>query len=955
MEAARSFFLDGRGTEDGRIIKKVSAYLVDECWEQLRSEIARPGCTEGLTFVESDGTTKRTAVHEEHFQTAGALKWMCTHASAELHHNLNDDPMYLQLPTDTVGFSENRPKKEVDAQKLPRNSALRYTEGFDHACLVMDRLAGVAEKPHGKPMVGVLPTDSGGSTDSQQVYQVRLHEEHHQESDLIFWPDFCRVHVTANSGGKGFSKFCQIMNRDAKDIEKKLYLAGWICNEKGCAIHNKLARDFGKILPLWGDDSTFPPTDALGRTIENSGLPEKVAKSLKGRIGRTEDGRIVARLSPTGGMDELKTNAHKIYGKTKLPAWTRWFTFFLFCARLRLLMAFGLVNDSLFLLFAAFFTPEFAAPAEMHNRRQLKEDGPPRSLAELEAAHKADVANSQREFVEKLQRDTPQEALRFALSFVGMKEPRNTPDIVMRQVGAVLSRLKNEQTRLRYLEEHAEREAAAAGDTEEEVGSGGKRSYGVVREHGLLMAVLLRSDKLKNLKDKKQRLVLAQNMCKSAEHVAEAQQAVKRLREEKEEQQKTLPEPVVEAAPGEEEKLRTKKALLRMADFYARVETRVLERMARLEHAELKKKKPKSEILADLGGFVPAVVNDAPDVDPEADVAADQVGPEARVLTVADDYLFSNQNDPSRTHDLDRVAIHLAVVPSGGEQEKPRVLVNPIEVVMSRKAVPKGGQAKELPAQNKAVSKYQKRLQELVLLEDYELRAQDGITRKVVGAPPIKRPAADNAVSNAGEPPVKRRAESKPPTQELDEASKKKHTQQKQEQKGKIRRERSVEGFRVTLSGSVSTQRRRGRACDCIEVKVHDSELKSRLLNFQQGGDVDLICRAKKQPRRFFHFAQDEEEFGECLGLVWAARTRFLLERGRRYARDRSFKSQHTVKEMRKALIEAIRPWCARCMELAGGDTSKKDQLRQLAKASDETLARMDPGRVLANVDGPVE
>jgi hypothetical protein len=178
-----------------------------------------------LIFVESDGTTKRTAVHEEHFQTTGALKWMCTHASAELHHNLNDDPMYLQLPTDTVGFSENRPKKEVDAQKLPRNSTLRYTEGFDHACLVMDRLAGVAEKPHGKPMVAVLPTDSGGSTDSQQVYQVRLHEEHHQESDLIFWPDFCRVHVTANSGGKGFSKFCTIMNRDPKDIEKKLYLA----------------------------------------------------------------------------------------------------------------------------------------------------------------------------------------------------------------------------------------------------------------------------------------------------------------------------------------------------------------------------------------------------------------------------------------------------------------------------------------------------------------------------------------------------------------------------------------------------------------------------------------------------------------------------------------------------------------------------------------------------------
>ena len=735
------------------------------------------------------------------------------------------------------------------------------------------------------------------------------------------------------------------------------------------------------------------------------------------------------------------------------------------------------------------------------------------------------VSNSQREFVEKLQRDTPQEALRFALSFVGMKEPRNTSDIVMRQVGKVLSRLKNEQTRLRYvrayarllpnrlrrhtggierfigrskanvcrhsngklnglpttsaitnrkdlrdfrceieaqLEEHAEREAAAAGETEEEAGSGGKRSYGVVRDHDLLMAVFLRSDKLKNLKDKKERLALAQNMCKSAEHVAEAQPAVKRLREEKEDQQKTLPEPVVEAAPGEEEKLRSKKALLRMADFYARVETRVLERVARLEHAygwgskemarrcdraqqvirhsvpsttftvrkaascfhlgriatavnkQLKKKKPKNEILEDLGGFVPAVVNDAPDADPEADVAADQAGvgaevegskelpgphcvlgvglvayfprknsptwepylilnqdlsnyhfhaarlvpppnqPQARVLTVTDDYLFSNQNDPSSTHDLDRVTIYLAVVPSGGEHEKPRVLVNPDEVVMSRKAVPKGGQAKELPAQNKAVSKYQKRLQELVLLEDYELRAQDGITRKVVGAPPIKRPAADNAVSN-GEPPVKRRAESKPPTQELDDAAKKKHMQQKQEQKGKIRRERSVEGFRVTLSGSVSTQRRCGRAYDCVEVKIHDPELKSRFLNLQQGGDVDLICRAKKQPRRFFHFDQDEEEFAEYLALVWAARTRFLLERGRRYARDRSFKSQNTVKEMKSALIEAIRPWYSRCMELAGGDTNKKNQLRQLAKASDDTLARLDPGRVLANVDGPVE
>lgn len=246
----------------------------------------------------------------------------------------------------------------------------------------------------------------------------------------------------------------------------KHYQQGWIFNEKGCAIHNKLARDFGKILPLWGDDSTFPPTDVLDRTIENSGLPEKVVKALKGKIGRTEDGRIVARLSPKGGMEELKMNVHKIYGKAKLPVWTRWFPFFLFCARLRLLMVFGLVSilrsvlrapqttnkhqlptpyynktedegaffllsrlpelndclarpqvgvfafgpscppakastestidtdDSLFLLFAAFFTPEFASPAEMHNRRQLKEDGPPRSLAELEAAHKEDVASA---------------------------------------------------------------------------------------------------------------------------------------------------------------------------------------------------------------------------------------------------------------------------------------------------------------------------------------------------------------------------------------------------------------------------------------------------------------------------------------------------------------------------------------------------------------------------------
>eukprot|EP00392_Amoebophrya_sp_AT5.2_P018225 g18730.t1 len=1182
MNSARGFFEEGRGSQDMRTLKKVNAYLVDACWDELRAEIARPDCSEGIAFLESDGTTKRTAVHEEHFQSTGALKWMCMDASAELFHTIGEDPSFLPLPTDIVGFVEARPKTEGEAKRLPLGSTLRHSEGFDHACLVLDQLAGIAEKPHGKPVVGVLPTDSGGSTENQQTYTVRVHEEVHKESDMIFWPDYCRVHVTAISGQKGFGKFCRILSLDPKEVEKKLYLAGWAINEKGCAIHTKVARDFDAICPRWGDAATFPSTQLVDGLLKSCNLGEKVVSNLTGRISRNQQGRLISKLPPKG-LEQLKNDVHKVCGKVTLPVWTRWFTFFNFCARLKLLLVFGIVgilqavyrapmdktnkyqlpqpyynkneeeDDSLLLLLVVLFTPEFTCAAEAHNARMLKEDGSRRSLAELRAAYKADVAaqlqrlgnsgaikqaalshfpgktaftereedliesarraalravhsvaadieqesflksNSQREFVHRLEFSTAQDALQYALSFRNMEAPQNLADIVMRQIGTILGRLKNEQTQLRYirgcarllptrvrrhtgrierfigrakanvcrnsngklnglpttscisnrkdlkdvrceietqLEEHADREAAAAGSTDEDTVEAGKRKYQVVRDHDLLMSVFMKSEKLQAVPTK-ERIALAKAMCKNPEDVQAAQDQVRRLREEKEEQVEILPEPVVEAAGAEEEEpLRAKKALLRMQKFYDRVQERCLERVEKMEHPfvwgpkemarrtdraqqiikysvpattltirkvascyhlgrisvavnkKLKAGKTKSDVVEDLGGFIPAVLSDQVEAEAEHDVAADQqqgpgalpannqqlpnancvlgVGlvayfprknsptwdpflivnqdlgsyhfqaaklvppagrPDSRILDVVGDYLFSDQDRPCDTHDLERVTIHLAV-----------------------------GQPKQLAAQNKPVSKLERRLKELAELQNQERIIRDGIERKVVGVPPIKRPAPPKA-ADAGAPAPKRPV-SKEPTQELSQDDLVRHKKQKQEQQAKIKRLKKVEGFRIVLNGSVSTQRKTGRAYDAAEAKIMDAELKQTFLNLQQGGDVDFICRAKKQCHRFFSFEEHEEEFAECLGLAWAARTRFLLTHGRRYAKDRSYTSPQPASTMRKALAEAIRPWFCRAIEVAGSCSKKKDQARVLAKASDATLRRLEPGRGQVFVDG---
>lgn len=225
ISQARSFFSEGRGDEDMRVQKKCNCYLVDESWRGLAEEIARGTTSEGMIFLESDGTTKRTAVFEQHFQSTGAIKWMCTDATAILYSDVAKDPAHYALPTDIIGIVENRPTKAEEVAKLPATSTLRVSEGFDSANLVLDALGDVIKKPHGKPMVAVLPTDSGGSTENQQTYAVRLHEENHKESDVIFFPDFCRVHMSSISGRKGFDKFCNINMRDPRVVEKQIYLA----------------------------------------------------------------------------------------------------------------------------------------------------------------------------------------------------------------------------------------------------------------------------------------------------------------------------------------------------------------------------------------------------------------------------------------------------------------------------------------------------------------------------------------------------------------------------------------------------------------------------------------------------------------------------------------------------------------------------------------------------------
>lgn len=325
------------------------------------------------------------------------------------------------------------------------------------------------------------------------------------------------------------------------------------------------------------------------------------------------------------------------------------------------------------------------------------------------------------------------------------------------------------------------------------------------------------------------------------------------------------------------------------------------------------------------------------------------------LFEVSSTYLFTEQNIPSTTHDIDDVQTHLAALPRRATKT-PQVLVHPSPLEIARKPLPKQDHVNKVAAQKMAKTKLELRLQQLEAMENDRCGGfvkPIGGNRHIISRPPsLKRPAAAGAsvpASPANQKKPKAVAEPQP-VEQLGRDTLSRHKKQKVEQKQRLLRVVRVEGFKVNLHGSVTTQRKKNRAYDAVEVKITDVEMQERFLRFQQGGDVELLCRARKQCHRFFAFDDGEEAFAEQLGLLWAARTRWLLFHGKSYDKNRTFTNDQVV-QARSSLTTAIRPYFARATELAAGNAEQKKQLRKLATVTDECLKRMDMSLVGRWVD----
>ncbi|CAD7943096.1 unnamed protein product, partial [Amoebophrya sp. A25] len=87
-----------------------------------------------------------------------------------------------------------------------------------------------------------------------------------------------------------------------------------------------------------------------------------------------------------------------------------------------------------------------------------------------------------------------------------------------------------------------------------------------------------------------------------------------------------------------------------------------------------------------------------------------------------------------------------------------------------------------------------------------------------------------------------------------------------------------VEGFTVKLNGSVTTQSYYGRAHDRFEVKCTDPEMKRDFKKMRQNSNVDFLAKSTENCKRIVGYREEEQDFGEALGGLWACRTRFLLQ-----------------------------------------------------------------------------
>ncbi|CAD7969649.1 unnamed protein product, partial [Amoebophrya sp. A25] len=166
---------------------------------------------------------------------------MASYADCEMQLGADDGRAHVWLPTFLVGVGA-RPKTAAGRAKEPVTSSLRCSEAFDSADLVTKHLQELLRKKWKKPVICLYPTDSGGSTQNQQVHMLQLADA--EDGNVIMWPDFCHVHMLAISNKQGLEKFCRVIGRDPRVVEKHTYLVAWGANEKSIGQHATIDKRF---------------------------------------------------------------------------------------------------------------------------------------------------------------------------------------------------------------------------------------------------------------------------------------------------------------------------------------------------------------------------------------------------------------------------------------------------------------------------------------------------------------------------------------------------------------------------------------------------------------------------------------------------------------------------------------------------------------------------------------
>ena len=168
-------------------------------------------------------------------------KWVVTEASCNWGHAFSDERGEAFFPMHTVLYPPGKKKKKGPAVEgtSPKDNDTNFappspqpcSEGFDVASLLAEQLGIddlISKMPPGKVLVIDPVTDSGGSTQNQQIFFRSLLMAGPNSNRYIVWGRRCMVHHAAIAGRDSSRLFLSCAGVNARNWEKKVHLQAHI-------------------------------------------------------------------------------------------------------------------------------------------------------------------------------------------------------------------------------------------------------------------------------------------------------------------------------------------------------------------------------------------------------------------------------------------------------------------------------------------------------------------------------------------------------------------------------------------------------------------------------------------------------------------------------------------------------------------------------------------------------